>query len=52
MVEFWVHPETTQVSATRVVHLETRDVEAWPGWHPRRLVRFLRAYARSGQGAT
>jgi hypothetical protein len=40
-VELWVRPDTTEVAVTRVVHLETRAAQAWPGWRPARLVRFI-----------
>lgn len=45
-VEIWLHRDTTQVATTRVVQLETGEAQAWRGWHPARMIRFM--YGRLG----
>jgi hypothetical protein len=42
-VEVWVDSDAAEVITTRVVHLETQDADAWPGWRPAHLLDFIEA---------
>jgi hypothetical protein len=34
-------PTSGQIESSRIVHVQSRDEEAWHGWHPQRLVAFI-----------
>jgi hypothetical protein len=40
-VEVWVDRHAERVVATRLVHLETQEAEAWSGWSRSRLLDFM-----------
>jgi len=42
-VEVWIDGDADQVVTTRVVHLETREADAWSGWSHSRLLDFMAA---------
>jgi hypothetical protein len=42
-VEVWIDSDADQVVTTRVVHLETREADAWSGWSRSRLLDFMEA---------
>lgn len=40
-VEVWIDSNADQIVTTRVVHLETREADAWSGWSRSRLLDFI-----------